>query len=276
MSVSRQASKESEPAGARESSDAGSTIYGPVRSWRAGLSLGVDLLFVNSTCSFRCIYCQLGKINVQTAERRVYVPTAKVLGDLERSAWREADVITLSGGGEPTLAANMGEVISEIKRRTRKPVLVLTNSTTLNAKDVRRELYEADEVFCKLDAATEESFRMINRPVEGVTLRSIIDGIKRFKSEYDRYLAIQVMLMRFHEDRVREFAAILNEIGPDEVQLGAPLRPIPQGWFRAARANYQSAPYPAVYPKAIGREEAACFEAALRKLTRLHITSVYP
>src|SRR5919199_2702321 len=79
-----------------------STVYGPVNSWRVGRSLGVDLLAVNSICSFRCVYCQLGRINVHTAERKIYVPTAKVLEDLRASAWREADIITLSGSGEPT------------------------------------------------------------------------------------------------------------------------------------------------------------------------------
>ena len=52
-----------------------STVYGPVDSWRVGRSPGVDLLCVDSVCSFRCVYCQLGRINMHTAERRVYVPT---------------------------------------------------------------------------------------------------------------------------------------------------------------------------------------------------------
>src|SRR5947209_19916192 len=88
-----------------------STVYGPVNSWRVGRSLGVDLLAVNSVCSFRCVYCQLGRINVHTDERRVYVPTLKVLADLRASAWLEADVVTLSGSGEPTPAAHMGWVV---------------------------------------------------------------------------------------------------------------------------------------------------------------------
>ena len=92
-----------------------STVYGPVNSWRVGRSLGVDVLCVNSVCSFRCVYCQLGRINVHTAERRVYVPTERVLEDLRASDWRGADVITLSGSGEPTLAANLGEVVRGIR-----------------------------------------------------------------------------------------------------------------------------------------------------------------
>ncbi|MEK6624776.1 MAG: radical SAM protein, partial [Bdellovibrionota bacterium] len=34
------------------------TVYGPVKSWRFGQSLGIDPIFHVSTCSFNCIYCQ--------------------------------------------------------------------------------------------------------------------------------------------------------------------------------------------------------------------------
>jgi wyosine [tRNA(Phe)-imidazoG37] synthetase (radical SAM superfamily) len=274
MSVSRQRYKgrEATPPAAFE---AASTVYGPVRSWRAGLSLGVDLLFVNSICSFRCVYCQLGKINLHTMERKVYVPTGKVMDDLRASAWREADVITLSGSGEPTLAANMGEVISEIKRLTGKPVLVLTNATTLNDKEVRGELSLADRVYCKLDASDEAGFRTINRPVAGITLRSVIEGIKAFKAEYGGHLAIQVMLMRLHGKHPDALAGILKEISPHEVQLNAPLRPIPRGWFLEARGNYSGAPYPAISTNPMSREEARQMETALRESTGLKVISVY-
>jgi wyosine [tRNA(Phe)-imidazoG37] synthetase (radical SAM superfamily) len=208
-------------------------------------------------------------------ERKVYVPTARVMNDLKRSAWREADVITLSGSGEPTLAANMGEVIREIKAFTSKPVLVLTNATTLNDPQVRSELCQADKVFCKLDATDEESFRTINRPVAGVRLRSVIEGIKAFKSEYGGHLALQVMLMRMHRKHLEQLAAILNDIRPDEVQLNAPLRPIPRGWFLDARGNYVVAPYPAINTKPISHAEAEHIESALAKLTGLNFTSVY-
>jgi wyosine [tRNA(Phe)-imidazoG37] synthetase (radical SAM superfamily) len=161
-----------------------STVYGPVDSWRVGRSLGVDLLCDTSVCSFRCVYCQLGGINLHTGERRVYVKTGRVLADLEASRWREADVITLSGSGEPTLAANLGEVIRAVERLTCKPVLVLTNATTLNDARVRRDLRLADEVFCKLDAADERAFRIVARPVAGITLRSVVEGVKRFRAEY--------------------------------------------------------------------------------------------
>jgi wyosine [tRNA(Phe)-imidazoG37] synthetase (radical SAM superfamily) len=252
-----------------------STVYGPVQSWRVGKSLGVDVLFVNSICSFRCIYCQLGKINEHTAARQVYVPTARIMADLKASAWQQADVITLSGSGEPTLAANLGEVIHEIKAFTGKPVVVLTNAIHLDDPAVRRDLREADKVFCKLDAADDETLRLIDRPVAGITVRGIVEGIKAFKREYPGYLGIQIMLMPLNAQKLERFADLLKEIGPDEVQLNTPLRPVPRGWFIEARGSHDSTPYPAAKLKVIDREEAARIEAELRQLTGLNIVSVY-
>ena len=252
-----------------------STVYGPVESWRVGSSLGIDLLFVNSICSFRCIYCQLGVINVHTSERRIYVPTSRVLNDLKASNWRDVDVITLSGSGEPTLALNLGEVIREIKALTGKPVLVLTNATTLNDADVRRELCTADKVFCKLDAADEKTFRMVDRPVAGITLDSVVQGIKKFRDEYAGHLAIQIMLMRIHRKHGEAFARLLNEIRPDEVQLNAALRPIPRGWLPDARGNNATMPATAVLAKTISPEEAERIESQIRELTGLKIVSAY-
>ena len=145
-----------------------SSVYGPVRSWRVGMSLGVDPICINSVCSFNCTYCQLGLIQVRINERQVFVPTDKVMKDLAVSRWREADIITVSGSGEPTLAANLGEIVEGLKAYTGKPVLVLTNGTLLHVPAVQADLNRCDKVFVKLDAATEETFRRINRPVPGV------------------------------------------------------------------------------------------------------------
>jgi wyosine [tRNA(Phe)-imidazoG37] synthetase (radical SAM superfamily) len=208
----------------RQTIAAVATVYGPVQSWRVGRSLGIDLLCVNSICSFRCVYCQLGRINVHTATRKVYVSTEQVLADLKRSAWATADIITLSGSGEPTLAANLGAVIHEIKSLTGKPVLVLTNSAHLCDAQVRRDLRAADKIFCKLDAASDAVFRQLNRPVAGVTLGTSIEGISKLRGEYADYFGVQIMLMPWNVQQVDEFARILEALRPDEVQLNAPAR----------------------------------------------------
>lgn len=254
-----------------------STVYGPVKSWRVGQSLGVDLLFRTSICSFRCIYCQLGKIEVPTRERQVYVETEKVMADLEASDWRSADIITLSGSGEPTLALNLAEVIRGLKARTGKPVMVLTNATTLIDPQVRADLQEADKVFCKLDASDERMLQLIDRPVEGVTLESIVEGIKALRAEYGGYLAIQSMFMPQNAKDIEAYAELLNQIQPDEVQLNTPLRPVPKGWYIEARGNHdrESAPYEAFELKHLDREQAVALEARLRELTGLKIVSVY-
>ena len=140
---------------ARVRLDEVSCVYGPVTSWRVGRSLGIDLLCINSICSFNCTYCQLGFIQVRINHRDLFVPTSKVVADFERSDWRQADIITFSGNGEPTLATNLGEVIGELKARSGKPTLVLTNGTLLDSEEVRQELALSDQVFLKLDAASE-------------------------------------------------------------------------------------------------------------------------
>lgn len=244
-----------------------STIYGPVHSWRLGQSLGVDLLCVNSICSFRCLYCQLGQINIYTDVRKVYVPTARVMCDLAASDWRRADVITLSGSGEPTLAANMGEVVRGIKALTAKPVVVLTNSTTLGKAEVRRELCEADRVFCKLDAADEVTFRKINRPFAGLTLRSVVEGIRKFRSEYAGCLAVQTMLMPLNAGEAAALAEILRSLRPDEIQLNAPSRQRPREWRVEARGNLPDGTIRGTRVRQISAAEAARIEGTIRQLT---------
>lgn len=222
-----------------------STVYGPVRSWRVGFSLGIDLLCLNSICSFNCTYCQLGSIQVRTNVRQLFVPTDKVLEDLAASNWRKADIITLSGSGEPSLATNMGEVLEAVGAFTSKPTLVLTNGTLLHLPSVRKELALADRVYLKLDAATEEGLRRVNRPVEGVTLTGIVDSAAEFRREYEGYLALQMMFVHSNQREVEAFAKLIERVQPDEVQVNSPSRPYPDGWYLASRGSHEGVDYPA-------------------------------
>lgn len=214
------------------------SIYGPVRSWRLGASLGVDVLCVDSICSFECVYCQLGQINRLTTRREVFVSTEKILADLENSDWQAADVITFSGSGEPTLAANLGEVIEKLKQITGKPIVVLTNSTLLHLAEVRAEIAGADRIFCKLDAWSDEILRRTDRPAEDISLKSIISGIRLLREEFDGFLAIQTMILRrLKKFEIKRLGDILRAISPDEVQLNLPTRPRPHKYFVESRGN---------------------------------------
>lgn len=242
------------------------TVYGPVRSWRVGASLGVDLICINSVCSFNCSYCQLGSIQIRTNERRSFVSTAKVLDDLETSDWREADIITFSGSGEPTLALNLGKAIAGIKARTDKPTLVLTNGSLLHRKDVREELAESDRVFVKLDAATEETFRRVNRPVAGVTLEGIVEAASRFRREYSGWLGLQMMFLPNTRDSLEDYAGLIRRIHPDEIQVNTPTRPYPEGWYLASRGSHDGVDYPAHPLKPLSTERLQQIEDQLAAL----------
>jgi len=138
-------------------------IYGPVPSRRLGRSLGVDLVPFK-TCTFDCVYCQLGRTTNRTMERKEWVPLEPVLTQLEAKLDLKPDYITLAGSGEPTLYSKMSELIIRIKELTDVPVAVLTNGSLLWIPEVRDALLSADLVVPSLDAGSSELFRYVNRP----------------------------------------------------------------------------------------------------------------
>lgn len=203
-----------------------SIIYGPVPSWRLGSSLGIDLISTKGkTCSFDCIYCQLGKTIHRLAERKEFVTISALAEELERIKGITADYITFSGVGEPTLAANLSEAITLARSVLRLPVAVLTNSSLMTREDVRNDLSMANVVVAKLDAPDEKMFCEINRPITKCRLKEIIQGMKHFREQYQGRLSLQVMFVNANKHHAREIAAIAKEISPDEVQLNTPLRP---------------------------------------------------
>ena len=242
------------------------SVYGTVKSWRFGLSLGIDLLFVNSICSFNCVYCQLGNIQKHTAQRKEYIATAKVIEDFkEVSKNKPFDIITYSGNGEPTLATNFKEIIISLKALTPVPQSILTNGTTLLNPDVIEALCLLDKVSVKLDAGSEDFFRRINRPVTGCTLQSVMDGIDNLKKKFDGELEVQSMFCNATMADLDNYISLLNKIKPDKIQLNMPTRPYPSEWHRENRGNHlQAYDYPVSALKVISRENAE------RVLTEVH------
>lgn len=256
-------------------------------SWRLGKSLGIDLLMEPSTCSFNCTYCQLGFIQRVTKDRKIYVSTDKVVQDFLLSRWQEARVITFSGSGEPTLALNIGEVISEIKKITNKPITILTNGSLFNDKQVRRDILQANVISVKLDAPDDKTLQTVNRPANGINLETILTGIKKLKSEFRAQsselripkLQIQIMFMPQNKDKVDELAKVLSEIQPDEVALNTPTRPYPSGFDIITRGAHGDDAMKIKFPtkplKRLTTEEAQSIEKKLSELTGLKVISVY-
>ncbi len=201
------------------------TVYGPVPSWRLGVSLGVDPVCGN-ICSFDCVYCQLGPTNLKTTKRRTFVSPATVKQELEAALQRTSpDVVTFSGMGEPTMAENIGEIAQAVKSVISVPMAILTNSSFLHLPEVREGLRQFDMIQAKLDAPSEELFRKINRPAEGISFDDIIGGIKAMKREFKGELSLQMMFVELNKGYAGEMAAIAREIRPHSVFLGTPLRP---------------------------------------------------
>ena len=251
-----------------------SSVYGPVSSWRYGRSLGIDPIGPVSTCSFDCVYCQLGEIEDRTRQRRIFVPTSRILRDLRAVAIAGVDVTTLSGSGEPTLALNLGEIVSAIGAATGKPVGVLTNASLLGDPGVRQELALADFVAAKLDAAGDERLRRVDRPVAGIGLAGIRSGLLSFRREYRGELAVQTMLLgRWPEREQADYVAFIAELAPDEVQLCASSRPRPLVHELDARGGRPGEPpaYAVRHFRAVHPQVVEDFAARVARETRVAV-----
>ncbi len=204
-------------------------LYGPVPSWRLGRSLGIDPVSRRqNTCSFGCIYCQLGKTMHKTNKRKVFIDEKIIEKELQKNKKNiKADIVTLSGTAEPTLAKNLGKIISIIKKNTNLPIAILTNSSLLYKKDVQKDLKKLDIVVAKLDAPNETLFKKINRPYKNITLRKIINGIKSFKKQFKGKLALQIMFIQENKRYASEMAALAKKLNVDEIQINTTLRPCP-------------------------------------------------
>jgi wyosine [tRNA(Phe)-imidazoG37] synthetase (radical SAM superfamily) len=206
-----------------------SVVYGPVPSWRLGRSLGIDpVSSPHKTCPFDCIYCQLGRTKHPLCERRVFVSPQTLRSELAEIKGLEIDFVTFSGMAEPTLAANLEDLVAAVKETLPGPPLaILTNSSLMPRLDVRRDLSLFDVVVPKIDAPNQELFAEINRPFIGSTLSEILRGIRMFREQAPGKVALQMMFIKANQDKAREMAEIARGLQPDEVQLNTPLRPSP-------------------------------------------------
>lgn len=204
-------------------------VYGPVPSRRLGRSLGVDLVPFK-TCSYDCVYCQLGRTTTKTTERKEYVPVEEVLSELrEKLAQPEpCDYIGLAGSGEPTLHSGIGTLIRAIKGMTKIPVAVLTNGSLLWMEDVQEDLLGADFVLPSLDAGDAHLFQWVNRPAEAISFERMVSGLESFTKRFRGEVWLEVLLLdgvTAYPAQVEKIAALVRRIGPSRVQLNTASRP---------------------------------------------------
>jgi wyosine [tRNA(Phe)-imidazoG37] synthetase (radical SAM superfamily) len=207
-------------------------IYGPIKSRRLGLSLGLNLSRTK-ICDLDCIYCQWGSVGKTFLERKEYVSPDEVIAELK--SWlknnpKEASALkfaTFSGLGEPTLNTCIGELIDQVRKITGLKIAVITNSTLLGDPLVRRSILKADLIVPSLDAVDAEMFKQVDRPHPGVKLNEIIEGPVALRKEFSGLIWLEVMFVAGINDtpeHIQELNKVIKRINPDKIQINSPVR----------------------------------------------------
>ncbi|WP_456456765.1 radical SAM protein [Thermovibrio sp.] len=204
-------------------------IFGPVFSRRLGISLGVDLVPFK-VCSMDCLYCEVGATTEKTLKRAEYVPYCAVVEELREylSTSPDLDYITFSGYGEPTLYSRLGELVSFLKENYPYRTALLTNASLLYRDEVLKEVEKVDVVLPSLDAGSEEVFRKLNRPAEGLTLSNVVEGIRKLIGETPCKVWVETLFVKGvndSEEEVERIGELIHSLKPHKWQVNTVARP---------------------------------------------------
>ncbi len=212
--------------------------FGPVPSRRLGESLGISLT-PHKTCSYNCVYCQLGRTTDLRVKRESFFARDAIMKEIEEKlSSSKPDYLTFSGDGEPTLSGDIGWIIRRCKEQWNFPVAVLTNGSLLNRDEVIQDLLQADVVMPSLDAGSAKTFRKVNRPHRSVVYGDVLQGLVDFRREYKGRLWLEVMLVRGLNDRENHVVRLKNriaQIAPDRTYVLCPTRPPAEEYVQPPR-----------------------------------------
>jgi wyosine [tRNA(Phe)-imidazoG37] synthetase (radical SAM superfamily) len=222
-------------------------IFGPVKSRRLGVSLGINLLpGRKKVCNFNCIYCECGWSQSVEAEggylpsrSEVYEALASRLQEMKVKNQRP-DVITFAGNGEPTLHPDFHGIIDDtIKLRNKffpgARIAVLSNSSTITKPAVKDALLKVDMNILKLDSAFDLTVHTHNQPRVNVRVNELIENLKKFNGK----LIIQTLFLKGSyngktidnttPEEVGAWLEALKKIRPSEVMIYTFSRETPEG-----------------------------------------------
>ncbi len=204
-------------------------IFGPVFSRRLNLSLGVDLV-PPKVCSMDCLYCEVGKTTLKTLKRMEYVPLEEVKSELKSflSQNPPIDFVTFSGYGEPTLFSKLGKLVDFIKENYEVPIALLTNSSLLHREDVLKDVERIDLILPSLDTVNQSTLEKLNRPAKGVTVNTILNGIKSLRGRTKGKIWIETLFVKGVNDSYSELeklGKVIHELNPDKWQINTVARP---------------------------------------------------
>ncbi|HOF21080.1 MAG TPA: radical SAM protein [Bacteroidales bacterium] len=223
-------------------------VFGPVKSRRLGVSLGINLLPLNrKLCNFNCIYCECGWTpEGQEAVKKGLPSRQKVFEALDRklsemkAGNRAPDVITYAGNGEPTLHPEFPGIIDDSillrdKYFPEARIAVLSNATTIGRPEIREALMKVDQNILKLDSAFDQTVKIHNQPRVSIKVAELIKNL----SELNGQLIIQTLFLRgsyngrmIDNTTPGELSAwldALKKIQPSEVMIYTIHRDTPSG-----------------------------------------------
>jgi wyosine [tRNA(Phe)-imidazoG37] synthetase (radical SAM superfamily) len=194
-------------------------IFGPVKSRRLGISLGINLLPTNAkVCSFNCVYCECG---FNFAPKDAHIPSrdevkTELIATLSKmkANHEPLEVITFAGNGEPTLHKDFAGIIDDTFAARNEffpnvKISVLSNSTQIDKPSVFDALNKVDNNILKLDSAIDETIGLINQPgSKAITAAWLIDHLTKFEGN----VIIQTLFLHGIVD-----GKIVDNTTPDEI-----------------------------------------------------------
>ncbi len=211
-------------------------VFGPVKSRRLGVSLGINLLpDQGKWCNFDCIYCECGwnadgRKDKQLPTREMVRATLEHrLADMQQKG-EAPDVITFSGNGEPTMHPDFPAIVDDTlalrnQYFPKARVCVLSNATNLHRDEIRAALQRLDCPILKLDSAINETCRAMNIPQGNYSVQDIVEQMKRLNGNF----ILQTMFLRGEvngkridnttADEVEKWMEIVRQVNPREVMI---------------------------------------------------------
>jgi len=217
-------------------------VFGPVRSRRLGNSLGVNHL-PPKTCTYSCVYCQLGRTSFMTTNRArfsdpkdIHAKIASRLAELKKENVA-VDTIAFVSNGEPTLDRSLGEMLQQA-RAFGIQTAVITNASLLWHPDTARQMMHADVVSLKVDTVNEATWHKLDRPHGTLNLDTVFNGMHRFAQFYKGTLMTETMLIdgvNDSEEEARANAVFIADLNPATAYIALPLRPPAESWVKPSR-----------------------------------------
>jgi wyosine [tRNA(Phe)-imidazoG37] synthetase (radical SAM superfamily) len=216
--------------------------FGPVPSRRLGKSLGINNIPAK-TCSYSCVYCQLGRTINMTTERQAFYKLEDIFIEVKRkfdeanSRNERVDYLTFVPDGEPTLDINLGKEISILKQ-IEIPIAVITNASLIWRNNVKEDLLKANLVSLKVDAVSEDLWRRINRPHKDLKLNAVLEGVTEFANEFKGTIISETMLIdgiNYGNEFEKTAAFLKNLKRLDKAYIAIPTRPPAEEWVKPAK-----------------------------------------